>query len=223
MPSLLFLNGLVFVLIGLQLPFVLAGIREYSLRQLILHGALFSAVVILLRLVWMFPGATIANLIRRRVLHQDVAVPSARQVFVVGRTGMRGVVALAEAISLPEKLANGADFPQRNLIIFFTFSVILVTLVLQGLTLPPLIRALGLAGASGRNKEQDDARRQMIAAALAQLRAEQERDGQQFNDVYEEIEERYRHRLGALQESERDSDSHESAAYVLDTKSCLGN
>jgi CPA1 family monovalent cation:H+ antiporter len=215
------LNGLVFVLIGLQLPFVLAGIREYSLGQLILYGALFSTVVILLRLIWMFPGAKIANLIRRKLLHQDVAVPSARQVFVVGWTGMRGVVALAAAISLPEKLANGADFPQRNLIIFLTFSVILVTLVLQGLTLPPLIRALGLAGATGRNKEEDDARRQMIAAALAQLRAEQERDGEQFHDVYEEIEERYRHRLGALQESERDSDRNQSTAHVSRYKELL--
>ena len=215
------LNGLVFVLIGLQLPFVLAGIREYSLGQLILYGALFSAVVILLRLIWMFPGARIANLIRRKLLHQDVAVPSARQVFVVGWTGMRGVVALAAAISLPEKLANGADFPQRNLIIFLTFSVILVTLVLQGLTLPPLIRALGLADATGRNKEEDEARRQMIAAALAQLRAEQERDGEQFHDVYEEIEERYRHRLGALQEAKRDSAGHESAAHVSRYKELL--
>ena len=215
------LNGLVFVLIGLQLPFVLAGIREYSLGQLILYGALFSALVILLRLIWMFPGTKIANLIRRKLLHHDVAVPSARQVFVVGWTGMRGVVALAAAISLPEKLANGADFPQRNLIIFLTFSVILVTLVLQGLTLPPLIRALGLAGATGRNKEEDEARRQMIAAALAQLRAEQERDGEQFHDVYEEIEERYRHRLGALQEAERDSDGHESAAHVSRYKELL--
>src|SRR5258707_8488083 len=136
----------------------------------------------------MFPAGRIANLIRRKLLHQNVPPPSGRQLFVVGWTGMRGVVALAAAISLPEKLANGADFPQRNLIIFLTFSVILVTLVLQGLTLPPLIRALGLAGKSGRNREEDDARRQMIAAALAQLRAEQERDGEQFHDVYEEIE-----------------------------------
>lgn len=135
------LNGLVFVMIGLQLPFVLAGIREYSLRQLILYGALFSIVVILLRIIWMFPGARIAHMIRRKLLHQDVAAPSARQVFLIGWTGMRGVVALAAAISLPEKLANGADFPQRNLIIFLAFSVILVTLVLRGLTLPPLIRA----------------------------------------------------------------------------------
>ncbi|PYU06316.1 MAG: Na+/H+ antiporter [Acidobacteria bacterium] len=203
------LNSLVFMLIGLQLPFVLAGIREYSLSQLLRYGALFSAAVILLRLIWMFPGARIANLIRRKLLHQDVPVPSVRQIFVVGWTGMRGVVALAAAISLPEKLADGSDFPHRNLTIFLTFSVILVTLVLQGLTLPPLIRLLGLAGLTGRSKEEEDARRAMIEAALERLRAEQERDGQEFQEVYDEIEERYRHRLAAL--AEHDSESEELA------------
>src|SRR6266478_2690611 len=215
------INGLVFVLIGLQLPHVLAGIRGYSFPHLLLYGALFSAIVIVLRLLWMFPAGNLAYWIRTRILRQTYAKPSAKQVFVIGWTGMRGVVALAAAIALPEILSDGSPFPQRNLIIFLTFSVILVTLVLQGLTLPPLIRALGLAGATGRNKEEDDARRQMIAAALAQLRAEQERDGEQFHDVYEEIEERYRHRLGALQESERDSDSNESTAHVSRYKELL--
>src|SRR4029077_10915785 len=139
-------NGLVFVLIGLQLPHVLAGIRGYSLPRLLLYGALFSAIVIVLRLLWMYPGASIAYLIRTRLLHQTYTMPSAKQVFVVGWTGMRGVVALAAAIALPETISDGTLFPQRNLIIFLTFSVILVTLVLQGLTLPPLIRALGLPG-----------------------------------------------------------------------------
>ena len=134
---------------------------------------------------------------------------------------MRGVVALAAAMSLPEKLANGTDFPQRNLIIFLTFSVILVTLVLQGLTLPPLIRALGLAGITGRSREEGDARRAMIDAALKQLRSEREHDGEQFREVYEEIEERYRHRLRSLQESENASGNHESATHVTRYKQLL--
>ena len=66
---------------------------------------------------------------------------------------MRGVVALAAAISLPETLKDGSPFPQRNLIIFVTFSVIFVTLVVQGLTLPPLIRRLGLAGSDGEDSK----------------------------------------------------------------------
>ncbi|HEY2544800.1 MAG TPA: cation:proton antiporter, partial [Candidatus Acidoferrum sp.] len=114
------LNGLVFMLIGLQLPFVLAGIREYSFRELLQYGVLFSVIVILLRMIWMFPGAYLANLIRRRLLHQNVKMPSVRQIFVVGWTGMRGVIALAAALSLPETLADGTPFPQRNLIVFLT-------------------------------------------------------------------------------------------------------
>ena len=192
------LNGLVFMLIGLQLPFVLAGIREYSFGQLLKYGALFSVMLILLRLIWMFPGAYLANLIRTRLLHQDVKLPPARQIFVVGWTGMRGVLALAAALSLPEKLADGTVFPQRNLIIFMTFCVILVTLVLQGLTLPPLIRALSLAGVTGHRHEEEEARRAMIEAALKHLEKARLKDGEEFAPIYSEIERRYKHRLTNL-------------------------
>ena len=88
---------------------------------------------------------------------------------------MRGVVPLAAAISLPQTLGNGTPFPRRNLIIFLTFSVILVTLVLQGLTLPPLIRMLGLAGASGPYQEQQ-ARRLVLEAALKYLENHRAKD-----------------------------------------------
>src|SRR5262249_21705750 len=145
------LNGLVFVLIGLQLPYVLGSIRDHNLRTLLLYGAAFSAFLIILRIIWMFPGAHIANVIRRRLLHQKERMPSARQIFVAGWTGMRGVVSLAAAMALPQTLSNGSPFPQRNMILFLAFSAILVTLVLQGLTLPSLIRALGLAGVSEPN------------------------------------------------------------------------
>jgi NhaP-type Na+/H+ or K+/H+ antiporter len=102
------LNGLVFVMIGLQLPFVLAGIHGYSHRMLIWYGVLFSLMVIALRLIWLFPGAFLANRIRTRLLHQHEKMPSARSILVVGWTGMRGVIALAAAIALPQTLANGA-------------------------------------------------------------------------------------------------------------------
>lgn len=192
------LNGLVFMLIGLQLPFVLAGIREYSFRQLAQYGVLFSVILILLRMIWMFPGAYLANVIRRKVLHQKVARPPARQIFVVGWTGMRGVLALAAALSLPETLADGGPFPERNLIIFMTFCVILVTLVLQGLTLPPLIRALGLAGAAGHKDEEEKARQAMIEAALAHLEKTRQKDGEEFGSVYDKIEKQYKQRLSNL-------------------------
>lgn len=193
------LNGFVFVLIGLQLPNVLAGIHEYSLGRLLGLGALFSGVVILLRLIWVYPGAFVSNVIRRRLLHQQEPLPSPQSVFVIGWAGMRGVVALAAAISLPEYLKNGSPFPQRNLIIFLTFSVIFVTLVLQGLTLAPIIRALGLAGAETKNPEEDEARRAMIEAALAYLEAARENDAPEFAPVYEELIHGQRHRLSRLE------------------------
>jgi monovalent cation/hydrogen antiporter len=192
------LNGLVFMLIGLQLPFVLAGIRGYSFRELVQYGVLFSGILILLRMIWIYPGAYLAHLIRRQVLHQNVKRPPARQIFVVGWTGMRGVLALAAALSLPETLADGSAFPQRNLIIFLTFCVILVTLVLQGLTLPPLIRALGLAGVAGHKEEEEEARRAMLEAALADLAKARLVDGEEYSSIYNEIEARYKHQLTNL-------------------------
>jgi monovalent cation/hydrogen antiporter len=118
--------------------------------------------------------------------------------FVIGWTGMRGVVALAAAISLPKLLDSGAPFPGRNLMIFLTFSVIFVTLVLQGLTLPPLIRRLGLAGITEQNTEEDEARRAMVEAALAYLEHSRDDAGADFVPVYDELIRLFRRRLNAL-------------------------
>jgi CPA1 family monovalent cation:H+ antiporter len=192
------LNGLVFVLIGLQLPAIRASIRGYSLSTLLMDGAVFSVVLILLRLVWVFPGAGVAWLIRTRLLHQRDRRPPARQIFILGWTGMRGVVSLAAALALPALLADGSPFPQRDLIVFLTFCVICVTLVLQGITLPPLIRALGLAGAAGPNCEELEARRIVIAAAVSHLNDAKEKDTEEAAAVYEDLTRHYDQRLASL-------------------------
>jgi NhaP-type Na+/H+ or K+/H+ antiporter len=152
----------VFVLIGLQLPNVMGAIHGYSLRRLIVYGAVFSGLVIALRVLWVFPGAFLAHWIRTRLLHQKVKCPTVQGIIVVGWTGMRGVIALAAALALPQTLLDGSPFPQRNLIVFLAFSVILVTLVLQGLTLPWVVRVLGVAEPDGPNLEEEAARRQML-------------------------------------------------------------
>src|SRR5438046_1705949 len=121
---------------------------------------------------WRWGHAAYMGVVRVR----SYVLPSAKRIFVVGWTGMRGVVALAAAIALPETLADGRPLPERNLIIFLTFSVILVTLVLQGLTLPPLIRALGLAGTANNNTEEEEARRILTSTALAHLEAAREQN-----------------------------------------------
>jgi monovalent cation/hydrogen antiporter len=194
------LNGLVFVLIGLQLPYILEAIRDYTFKQLLMYGVLFSAFLILLRLTWVFPGAYLANFIRRRVLHQNEKRPAVRGIFVIGWTGMRGVISLAAAISLPQVLAKGAPFAQRNLIIFLTFCVILVTLVLQGLTLPPLIRALGLAGSGEPDSEEIEARRAMVQAGLKHLEEAAKNDKPEFAEIYNDLARQYRQRLATLSE-----------------------
>jgi len=193
------LNGLVFVMIGLQLPYVLGAIRgSYRLPQLLLYGALFSGLLILLRLVWVFPGAYLSKLIRTHILHQKLMMPDVRGVLIVGWTGMRGVIALAAAIALPQMLANGQPFAQRNMIIFLAFSVIFVTLVIQGLTLPSLVRALGLAAVPGPDMEEEAARRAMLQAALAYLQTSRENETGDFNAIYEDLEGHYQRRLEIL-------------------------
>src|SRR5215467_8862129 len=202
------INGLTFVMIGLQLPYVLAGIHDYSLAQLVKYGALFSAIVIVLRLFWLYPGAYLAHFLRSRLLRQAYPKPSPRQIFIVGWTGMRGVVALAAALALPEYLANGQPFPQRNLIVFLTFSVILVTLVLQGLTLPPLIRALGLCGTGADLKdEEDEARRLITSTALSYLEGLRGNDAAEFGVVYDDLSHRYARRLASLGKDTGDTEA----------------
>jgi monovalent cation/hydrogen antiporter len=193
------LNGIVFILIGFQLPYILEGIRNLSMGRLLVLGLLFSAVVILLRMVWVFPGAWISNFIRYRLMRQPVVFPDSRQVFIVGWTGMRGVVALAAAISLPEMLGDGSAFPQRNVMIFLTFCVIFVTLVLQGLTLPALIRRLGLGGAPARDPEEAPARRSIVEAAIAFLEHCREDDDGQFAVVYDDLLRFQRRRLNTIE------------------------
>jgi len=200
------LNGLVFVLIGLQLPTILASIRGYSLRSMMLDGAIFSLVLIVLRLIWVFPGSWLANFVHCRIHHTREKLPKTREVFVVGWTGMRGVVSLAAALSLPTELADGSPFPQRNFIVFLTFCVILVTLVLQGVTLAPLVRLLGLAGSDGPNCEEIDARRIVLETAVAHLESiKQTREGVS-DEIFDDIIGHYRHRLAGLQPTTADQE-----------------
>ena len=192
------LNGFVFVLIGMQLPSVLAGVKEVHPGRLVLYGALFSIFLIVLRIVWTFPGAYLSHFIRTRLLHQNEQRPGVRQIFVIGWTGMRGVIALAAAMSLPQTIADGSPFPHRDLIVFLTFCVILVTLVFQGLTLPPLIRILRLPETSSPKIEELEARRLVLEAAQARLNDIRRSDPSHFAEVYDDLQQHYKHRLAGL-------------------------
>jgi CPA1 family monovalent cation:H+ antiporter len=139
------LNGVIFILIGFQLPLVLESIGDgQQLPGLIGATALVSAVVVVARLVWMFPGAYLPRWMDRRLIGRGDPYPPWQNVAVVGWTGMRGVVSLAAAMAIPKTIADGTPFPHRALIQFLTFGVIFATLVIQGLSLPLVIRVLGV-------------------------------------------------------------------------------
>ena len=209
------LNGLVFVLIGLQLPYVLAGIHgRYGIGTLIFYGAVFSAVLILLRMIWVFPAVKIASFVERRWLgHKDEELRP-REVFVVGWTGMRGVLALAAAISVPEVLWNGKEFEARNLIVFLAFCVIFVTLVLQGLTLPALIRGLGLAGSKEMDPEEIEARKIVLKSAIRHLEEGRKTCPGPAEHLYDDLIHRYRHKLAHVSAGDEETvDGLDQAAY----------
>jgi CPA1 family monovalent cation:H+ antiporter len=162
------INGLIFVLIGLQLPHILEQLSSRSLATLIWQGVVISLVVILVRIAWVYPATYLPRFFSARTRAHD-PYPSWRNVAVVAYTGLRGVVSLAAALALPLEVAGGQPFPARDLILFMTFCVILVTLVGQGLTLAPLIRWLGVRADDEDTAEEVKARSRGIAVAVARL------------------------------------------------------
>ncbi len=163
------LNGIAFVLLGLQFPSLLSLVgSHYSAAQLLLFTAVVAGTAMAARIVWVFPAAYIPHLfagVRRRE-----ARPSLAAVFVVSWAGMRGTVTLAAALSIP-LLANGATpFPGRDIVIFLAFGVIAATLIVQGTTLEAVIRRLGLREDESRPREERLARMTAVEAGLKELR-----------------------------------------------------
>ena len=161
------LNGVIFILIGLEVGDLQSEFMRGDLWTLLGQAALISAGVILVRLIWVPVAAYLPRLIPS-VRARD-PMPPASHLILVGWTGMRGIVSLAAALGLPLTLSSGQPFPYRAHILVITFVVILVTLVLQGLTLAPLIRRLHLQRDESLNEEEALVREQMATAALARL------------------------------------------------------
>jgi monovalent cation/hydrogen antiporter len=162
------LNAVLFVLVGLQLHPILSELSGSSLATLVGQAALVSAVVIAVRLGWGFTVPYLVRALDRRPSQRARRV-GARERLVAGWSGMRGAVSLAAALALPLETSTGQPFPQRNLIIFVTFGVIFATLVLQGLSLPWLIRRLGLHRDDSEEQEELRGRLRATDAALARL------------------------------------------------------
>jgi monovalent cation/hydrogen antiporter len=167
------IEGMVFLITGLQARTLIARIVDHSIAELATSAALISAVVIVTRFVWMYPGTYLPRLLFPPLKRRDPSPPW-QWPFAMAFTGVRGIVSLAAALAIPLTMANGEPFPDRYLILFLTFSVILVTLVGQGLMLPAVIRALGLAQAGRLERradtiEEHKARRQGIEVAIERL------------------------------------------------------
>jgi monovalent cation/hydrogen antiporter len=200
------LEGLLFIFVGLGLPLALGAVRvggEETLSRLIATAAAVSAVVIVLRLAWVFPAAYAPRYIRRRFADRNAPYPPWQNVFFVGWAGLRGAVSLVLALSVPFATSSGVPFPGRDVVIFVTFVVILVTLVGQGLTLRPLISTLGLEPDRAEAFEETNARLQTARAALARLdeidRKEtglpSEFDAADVRSVVDALRDEYTHRV----------------------------
>ncbi len=167
------IEGMIFLITGLQARTLINRIGDYAISNLIFSAVVVSAVVIAARFVWIYPATYLPRWLFPSIKKKDPSPPW-QWPFVLAFTGVRGVVSLAAALAIPFATMNGQPFPDRDLILFLTFAVILVTLVGQGLLLPSVIRALGLADA-GRSERHDEraaeytVRREAIVAAIDQL------------------------------------------------------
>jgi Na+/H+ antiporter len=188
------LNGMVFVLIGLQLPGILHSMEEHWWPRPFLYAVVINAICIGVRLAWIFPGAYIPRLLSKRIRDSEEK-PDWRQVLIVGWAGMRGIVSLAAALTL----GGYPYFPRPHLIQFLAFSVIFTTLVFQGLTLPLLIRFLGVGDDGIPAREENAARRHISETVLNKIGKLREED--KFpSSAIDVVESFYRERALMLQD-----------------------
>lgn len=183
------LNGFAFILLGMELPAILAELSSRSPGQLLGLAVAVSGTVIAARFVWIYAVSFLPGSLRREIARTDPALAWG-SLIVVSWAGLRGVVSLAAALALP------AGFPERDLILFLTFAVILVTLVGQGLTLPYVLRRTGLAARDADRAEETMARGRANTAGLAEV------------DRLRPLWPTHQPLLDRLEESLRDRDRH---------------
>jgi CPA1 family monovalent cation:H+ antiporter len=195
------LNGVLFVLVGLQLPEIIDALEGYSAGEVAWYAAAVIATVVVVRFLWVFPATYLPRLLFPRLRERDPA-PDWQSPFAIAFTGMRGAVSLAAALSIPELVQGGGEFPFRDLIIFLTFATIVFTVCVEGLTLPALLRALGLGADELELREEDKAR--LLAAEGALRRIEELREeawvredtADRLSGLFRFRQRRFRARLG---------------------------
>jgi CPA1 family monovalent cation:H+ antiporter len=199
------LESLVFILVGLGLPVVLGALDRLPLSTLLQEAAVVSVCVVVTRLLWVVPSTYLFRALGRWLRHSDEPLPTWRSVLFIAWAGLRGGDSLVLALALPLATASGSRFPAREQIIFITFCVIFITLVLQGPTLAPLARRLGIGGDEDEAAEDAHAR---LAAAEAGLRALKEPAiaSSQYPEVVRYLGQRHLQR--ARRWAARETDAH---------------
>jgi Na+/H+ antiporter len=205
------INGLIFILIGLQLHPIVVAIADHSLPTLLWQAIVVSLVVIAVRIAWVYPAGALARL-EDRIARKDGQPLSRAELGVIGWAGMRGVISLATALALPEVTHRG-PFPERDLILFLTFGVIVATLVGQGLTLAPLIRLLHVTRDDAPHREEAQARLVAAHAAIAQLDLLASQ-GDLPTEMIDDLQARYRRRAERLG-GDRDTGGSQTLREVM--------
>jgi CPA1 family monovalent cation:H+ antiporter len=162
------LNAALFVLVGLQLPSVMDGIAAMATESIVIDAIAVSATVIAVRFLWVYPAEYVPRFLSKRLRDRD-PYPPWWMPAIVAWTGMRGAVSLAAALAIPATIDAGGPFPQRDLIIFLTYAVIAATLILQGMTLPLLIKVLGVDEDGSAEQRESKARLLAARAAMARI------------------------------------------------------
>lgn len=206
------LHGFVFILIGLQLPLIINDLGNYSFSRMLGHGLLISLVTIVVRIIWVFAGAYWQNFFqkKKRVAGDSTVAETEdttwKNVLVVAWTGTRGVISLAAALALPLLLDDGTAFPKRHAIIFFAFVVIFVTLVVQGLSLPLLIRLLKIKPQDNSIAEEKEMQLYLATSTLNFI--EHELTVQLDNKSHEQLKSKYE---GLINELTKEIRRHKKA------------
>ena len=188
------LHGFVFILIGLQLPSIIRGLGNYPFMQILGYGLLISLVTIVVRIIWVFAGVYLQNFFSKKKGSAALAMGENpdntwKNVLIVAWTGTRGVISLATALAIPLLLQDGTEFPKRNSIIFLSFVVIFVTLVVQGLSLPLLIRGLKIKKEDNTDAEEKEL--QLLMASNTLNFIEQDFPIELDNKVQERLKKKY--------------------------------
>jgi CPA1 family monovalent cation:H+ antiporter len=196
------LNGFIFILIGLQLPSIIKDLGRYPLSEILRYGLIISLVTIIVRIFWVFGGAYWLNFFQQNNKQtsskQTYSDPQNtwKNVMVVAWTGTRGVISLAAALALPLLLNDGTPFPKRSSIIFLAFVVIFVTLVVQGLTLPFLVKWLKIKPEDNTDEEEKELQLYLASSTLHYI--EHEFPIQGNNKLRQQLKNKYEQQIRRL-------------------------